>query len=255
MQLSLTCIAVVVAAALLPSTVVCAQSTDELFKQAAALDQKFEAGEALKCYCEIAKHQPKNAAVQARIARQYRHLMADAAGNEEKLRLGRLALEHSQNAVDLAPKLAEAQLSVAITYGKMLPLLGKKEQVQTSPRIKTAVDATLQLDPRNDLAWHVLGRWHRILADVGGMKRMFAGALYGALPKGSNEEAVRCLQKAIALNPNRPMHFIELGRAYAQMGKKEDARKMINKGLSMPNTDKDDPEVKARGRETLAELG
>ena len=93
-----------------------------------------------------------------------------------------------------------------------------------------------------------------MLADVGGVKRMFAGAIYGNLPKGSNEEAVQAFGRAIQLNPRRLMHYIELGRVYAQMGRKEEARRLINKGLAMPNVEKDDHETKARGRETLAKL-
>jgi hypothetical protein len=38
------------------------------------------------------------------------------------------------------------------------------------------------------------------------------------------------------------------------MGKPEEAKKCIEKGLEMPNTGKDDQEVKQRGRETLEGL-
>jgi tetratricopeptide (TPR) repeat protein len=231
-----------------------AQSVDELLKKGEVFDQRFEAGEALNFYLAAEKLEPKNVRILVRIARQYRHLMADTTAKEEKLRLGRIALGYAQRAAALAPNDAEAQLSIAITYGKMLPFLGTKEQVDTSPRIKSAVDKTLQLDPTNDTAWHILGRWHRVLADVSALKRALAAAIYGRLPKGSNEEAVKCLEKAIALNPNRSMHYIELGRVYAQMGRKNDARKFIQKGLAMPNVEKDDPETKARGRETLEKL-
>ena len=62
------------------------------------------------------------------------------------------------------------------------------------------------------------------------------------------------MKKAIAINPHRLMHYIELGRIYAQMGRKEEARQFINKGLAMPDTEKDDPETKQRGRETLSKL-
>ena len=242
------------AALLLTSAAIHAQSTDDLLKQGGVFDLRLEAGEALKCYLAAEKQEPRNPAVLARIARQYRHLMVDAPAKAEKLRLGRIALGYSQNAVTLAPDLAEAQLSVAITHGKLVPLLSKKEQVETSPLIKSAVDRALALDPRNDTAWHILGRWHRNLAEIGGVKRALAGAIYGGLPKGSNEEAAKSLEKAVALNPNRLMHHVELGRIYAQMGRKDDARRLINKGLSMPNAEKDDPETKARGRETLAKL-
>lgn len=231
-----------------------AHTAEELLKMGEVFDQKFEAGEALKFYLAAEKLEPKNVRILVRIARQYRHLMGDAGAKEEKLRLGRLALGYSKAAAALAPNDAEAQISVAITYGKMVPFFSPKDQVEASPRIKSALDKTLRLDPRNDNAWHILGRWHRNLASISAVKRALAGVIYGGLPKGSNEEAVKCLEKAIALNPNRLMHYIELGRIYAQMGRKDDARKFISKGLAMPNVDKDDPEMKAHGREELKKL-
>ena len=93
-----------------------------------------------------------------------------------------------------------------------------------------------------------------MLADVNGIKRAYASFIYGELPIGSNEEAVACFQKAIEINPNRLMHYIELGQTYAQMGKTADARRSIAKGLAMPDVEKDDPDIKRRGRETLAKF-
>lgn len=229
-------------------------SVEELTKAGDAFDQKLQPAEALKFYLPAEKLDPKNVRLLTRIARQYRHLMADVSTKEEKLRLGRISLDYAQRAAALAPNDAEAQLSPAISLGKMLPLFSAKEQVNASPRIRAAVDKTLVLDPRNDLAWHILGRWHRVLADVSGVKRALAGAIYGNLPRGSNEEAERALLRAIALNPDRLIHDIELGRIYAQMGRNEEARRYLNKGLAMPNTEKDDAEMKSIGRETLATL-
>jgi hypothetical protein len=65
---------------------------------------------------------------------------------------------------------------------------------------------------------------------------------------------VRCFEKAIALNPNRLMHCIEIGRTYALMDRDADARKFITKGLAMPETEKDDPETKNLGRQILKQL-
>jgi tetratricopeptide (TPR) repeat protein len=231
-----------------------AQSADDLLKKGEVFDQRYEAGEALKYYLAAEKLEPNNARILVRIARQYRHQMVDTSSKAEKLRLGRLALGYSQRAASLAPADAEAQLSPAVTYGKMLPYLGTKEQVDTSPRIKASVDKALRLNPRDDTAWHILGRWNRVLAEIGPVKRALAGAIYGGLPAGSFEEAARALEKAVELNPNRLMHYIELGRVYGQMGRKEDAKRLLNKGLAMPNTEKDDPETKARGREALGKL-
>ena len=50
------------------------------------------------------------------------------------------------------------------------------------------------------------------------------------------------------------MHYVELGCIYAELGRIDDARRFITRGLAMPDCDKDDPDMKQRGRETLAKL-
>ena len=237
------------------SSTVLGDTAKALIAKGDVYDQQLNAQKALDYYLPANKMEPDNVDLLVRIARQYRHMISDTSSKSEKLRLGNISLQYAQRAAELAPNSAEAQLSPAISYGKMMPYMGSKDQVAASPRIKAAVDRTLQLDPSNDTAWHILGRWNRVLADVTVLKRVMAKALYGDLPVTSNEEAEKCLQKAIAINPNRLIHYIELGRIYAQMGRKEEARKNILKGLSMPNEEKDDPEMKEIGRDTLKKMG
>jgi len=230
------------------------EDANALIAKGDQFDKQLLATEALENYLPASKLEPNNVDLLVRIARQYRHLMADASSNKEKLRLGYISLEFANRAASLAPKNAEAQLSPAISYGKMLPFMGSKDQVNAAPRIKTAVDRALELDPSNDNAWHILGRWNCVLASVNPVKRALAKALYGGLPVTTNEAAEKCLLKAIKINPNRLIHFVELGRIYAQMGRKEDARKYIQKGLAMPDKEKDDPEMREIGRQLLEKL-
>ena len=226
----------------------------ELILKGDAFDHTFKPTVALQYYLPAEKLEPWNADALVRIARQYRHLMTDATTREQKLRYGAQALDYSRRVAALAPNDSEAQLALAITYGKMLPLQGTKEQVEASSRIKASADKALKLDPRNDTAWFILGRWHRGIAEVGGFKRAMGSLIYGKLPSSTNEAAVTCFEKAIAINPNRLMHYIELGRTYAAMGKNDDARRFIARGLAMADVEKDDPETKQRGRDTLAKL-
>lgn len=230
------------------------ESVGDRIRQGDEFDRLLQAHEALRCYLPAEKEEPRNMHVLLGIARQYRHLSADAAGADEKMRLANLGRVYAMRAVAIDPNEAEAHLSVAISYAKMVPLLGNKEKMEASRRVKISADKAIALNPNLDLAWHVLGSWNQRLADLGTVKRAIARMVYGDLPAATNEEAVRCFEKAIALNPDRLIHHIELGRTYAQMGRTEDARRCLNKGLAMPNTGKDDPEVKQRGRETLAEL-
>ena len=84
--------------------------------------------------------------------------------------------------------------------------------------------------------------------------RAAAKVLYGEIPEGSSEEAVVCFQKAIKLNPNRLSHYVELGLAYAALGKNAEARECLEKGLSMPAVDAGDPVSKRRAREALPKI-
>ncbi len=226
----------------------------ELIAKGDVSDRAFKPAEALKSYLPAVKLEPNNFRLLLRISRQYRHMIPAAATPGEKLALGNWALSYDRKAAVLAPSDSEAQLSPAITYGKMIPYQGKAEQVASTPLIKTAADKALRLDPRNDNAWHVLGRWNQSLANVTGLKRTFGEMMYGKLPVGTYAESVKCFDKAIAINPNRLRHYIELGCTYALMNEPKTARRFLEKGLAMPNLERDDPEMKILGRTTLAKL-
>ena len=236
------------------STAPGAESAEELIQKGDVFYDKLQAAEALKFYLPAEQLDPNNASLLVRIARQYRHLMSDASTTKEKLLLGNTAVSYAERAVALAPDDPETHLALAISYGKRLPLEGNKQKIANSRLIKIAVDKAITLDPTNDLSWQVLGRWYLAHAEIGSVKRAFAEMRYGKLPTATHDEAVRCFEKAIAINPDRLMHYIELGRTYAEMNRDADARKFINKGLAMPDTEKDDPESKKLGRQILKKL-
>ena len=238
----------------LGSTGASAESAEELIQKGDVFYNKLQAADALAFYLPAEKLNPNNVRLLVHIAREYRHLMSDSTEASEKRQLGNTAVDYALRAVALAPNDPETQLALAISYGKLLPMEEIKQQIATQHLIKNAADKAIALDPTNDLAWHVLGRWYRALADVGTVKRVLARVAYGKLPPAKHEDAVRCFQKAIALNPNRLMHSIELGCTYAEMGRDADARKFITEGLAMPETEKDDPETKNLGRQILKNL-
>jgi tetratricopeptide (TPR) repeat protein len=243
-----------VAALFLSNVIVQAGPADELIAKGNVYYEKLDAQEALKYYLPAEKLEPENVRLLVRISREYRHLMSDASKTEEKLRLGGIAVDYAKRAASLGPNDPEAQLAVAISYGKLQPLASTKEKVETARIIKSEADKAIRLDPRSELAWHVLGRWNMGYAEVTGVKRALAELVYGKLPATTYADAAKCFEKAIELKPDRLIHYIELGLVYSRMGRTADARRVITKGLAMKETEKDDPETKQRGRETLAKL-
>jgi len=229
-------------------------TAEELVKQGDVHDLKLNPAEALKFYLPAEKLAPRNADILLRIARQYRHQMADAPTAGEKIRLSGLALDYAQRAVILAPRDSEAHLSIAICNAKSIELQGNREKIAALRQIKLFADRAITLNADNDLAWYILGRWNQRVADIGGLKRKLAELTYGELPTATQDDAVKCFRKAISLKSNRSVYYVDLGISYAALGNKEDARKCLVKGLTLPSTGKDDPETKQRGRESLKSL-
>ena len=229
-------------------------STHELLKQGDVFDLRLHPREALECYLPAEKLDPENVSLLLRIARQYRHQMADAAVLTEKIRLSAMGLSYAQRAVMLAPKDSDAHLSVSISYAKSLELYGNKDKMKALREVKCCADQAIALNPTNDVAWYILGRWHERVADLGVLKRKVAELAYGSLPPATNDDAVRCFTRAIRLNPERSVYYVDLGIICAAMANKADAKKFIEKGLALPNQGKDDPDTKNRGREILRSL-
>lgn len=230
------------------------QSAGELIKKGDIFDARFEGGEALKSYLPAAKLEPNNVRLLTHISRAYRYLMSDTAKASEKLRFGALAVAYAERAAALGLNDSDAQLGVAISYGKLQPLVSSGEKVRTARIIKSQAEKAIRLDRGNDLAWHVLGRWNMGYAELTGLTRTLVELTYGTLPAPTYADAARCFEKAIALNPRRVVNYIELGQVYSEIGRTADARRVLSKGVGLKQTDKDDPEMKQRGREILAEL-
>jgi tetratricopeptide (TPR) repeat protein len=241
----------VIAALFFTGGAVRAESADALITEGDFYYAKLQANQSLKYYLLAEKMEPDNVRLLVHISREYRHLMSDANGQADKVRLGTTAVEYAKRATEVSPKDPDAQLAVAISYGEVQPFQGYQQRFNAVHIIKDAADKVIELDPHNDLGWHVLGRWYQGLAEVDPLHRVLAQAL-GGLPPATFQQAATCFEKAIQLNPNRLMHYIALGTVDIEMGKKDEGCRLIEKGLAMQNTEKDDAEIKHQGEEVLA---
>jgi hypothetical protein len=240
--------------ALLVSTETYGDPASDLIKKGDACDQQLDNQHALDAYLAAEKLAPPNADLMRRIAKEYAELMADTDSVDEKRELGEKAIGYANRAVALAPQNAMSHLAMAVCYGRMAPLLDNRTKIAYSRLVKEHADQALALDPNNDLTYNILGSWNYELAGLNPLLRALAGMIYGQLPDASYEDSVKDFEKAIQLNPNRLANHIGLGRALAALGDTAEAKKEIELGLSMPNQEKDDPYVKAQGRETLRKI-
>ena len=227
---------------------------EELVKTGDDLDEKNRNSEALLIYLKVDEQMPNDAEILRRLAKQYAQLMLDARSSSEKRQLGEKALDAAKRAVTAGPNNSQAHLALAIVYGRIAFSEPARRKIEMSRLIREEAETAVRLDPKNDNAWHVLGRWNYEVANFNPILKALAQAVYGRLPDASNEKAVEYFSKAIVLQPRRVAHHLELGRVYLALGQKQNARQQFDKGLSLPSTEKEDENNKQRARETLRQL-
>ena len=193
----------------------------------------------------------KNVGVLVRLSKAYADLVDVTKPPEAAEQFAHKALDCAQRALDLDPKVAKAHLSRAIAYGKLTDFVGNKTKLEYSKIIKDETAKSIELDPTDDMAWYVLGRWHAGVANVSGVLRVLAKIVYGGMPAASNEEAARCLNRATELAPQRIMHHAELARLHKAMGNAGLAAKEWQTVLALPSAEPDDAEEKTAAREAL----
>lgn len=218
-----------------------------LIQKGDGYDQRLESRQALEAYLAAQKLGPPNAELLRRIAKKYGELMADTDSADQKRVLGEQALASAKQAVAIDPNDAMAQLALAVCYGRLAPLLDNKTKIAYSRLVEEHAERSLALDPCNDLTYNVLGSWNYELASLNPFLRTLAGMIYGQVPDASYDESVKDFQKAVQLNPGRLANHIGLGRAYAALGRKTEAKEEIQRGLAMPDHRRTTHTLKNRG--------
>jgi len=231
-----------------------ADEVARLLVRAADAEARLETERALELYLEADRLRPDDARTLQKIAQQISDLSLQM-GDEAQIReQARKALDYARRAVELDPNDAVNVLSLAVCYGKMAVYSDTRTKIRYSRLVKSEAERAVGLDPNYDWAHHVLGRWHHEVAELGPATRFFVRVVYGGLPGASREEAIRHLEKAVALAPGRVPHHLELGFAYLAAGRKEDARRSFERGLALPSKERYDEAAKRRARAALKKL-
>ncbi len=225
-----------------------------LRREALAAEARHDTGRALELYLALERANPRDAFVLQKIARQYSDREMDAPTVAEKKSTIERALDYSRRAVALEPGNAVNVLSLAICYGKLGLYSSVRTKVDFSRFVKEEAERALTLDPGYAWAYHVLGRWHYEVGTLGSAARLWVRMFYGGLPAASTAEAVRLLERAVALEPDELAHRLELGFALLADGQARAAEAAFRAGIAMPSRAKHDETAKARAREALARL-
>jgi tetratricopeptide (TPR) repeat protein len=167
-----------------------------------------------------------------------------------------LAEVYARRAATANPSDAEGHFALANAVGRASLTKSKKERVQRAAEIRSEALRAIQLNPRHDGAYHVLGRWNAEIMRLSGATRFFARNFLGGdvFNQASWEGAVSNLEKAVELNPRRIYHRLDLAEVYVDRGRYSDARTQLQRVEALPVSDPLDPTYKQQAAELLKKI-
>lgn len=188
-----------------------------------------------------------------RLARAYVELGELATEKSQKRRFFEEAMRDGKSAIVADSQSYIAYTWLAIAEGTSAGVADFGQRVKLAWLVRDHALKAIELNPKSDIAYHIMARWHAEIASIGGFKRAMADLLYGDLPEASYEESVAYYLKAIALN-DQIHHELELAKVYLKMDENALALQKLEGLLAMESEMRLDEKYKAEARVLLAHL-
>lgn len=180
----------------------------------------------------------------------------DSVKSSERDSLYARAERLARRAVAADSSRAEGHFALAAAVGRASLTMGKKERIRRAALIRDEARRAIAIDSTYDGAYHVLGRWHAEIMRLSGFSRFFARRFLGAgiFKEASWDSAVVNLEKAVALDPGRIYHRLELAEVYADRKRYDDARAQLGEIETLPEREIRDSAYKREAGELAARI-
>jgi len=169
---------------------------------------------------------------------------------EQAERYGRRAVALDSTSADTHFALAQALGRIALTVDPMA-------RVKYAKEIYAEATTCLKLNPKHAECMHALGEWNAQVMRIDEFSRNMAINMLGAkvLENASWKNAEHYMEGAVALQPTRTIHHLDLGRIYADMQEKTKAQAQLVAAEKAPLLDYNDPNYKKVAADALKALG
>jgi tetratricopeptide (TPR) repeat protein len=179
------------------------------------------------------------------------------ANAETRKQIYKNAEQYARRAVEANPADAEGHFHLARSLGRTALSLGKRDRVKYAGEVRTHALQALERNPKHAGALHVMGMWNAEIMRLSGIQRFAAKTLLGGkvFSEANWKEAVRYMEAAVAAEPERIVHRIDLGEIYEDIGDKAKAREQYQRIVRASVMDAKDPTYKQQAEERLKKLG
>jgi tetratricopeptide (TPR) repeat protein len=177
--------------------------------------------------------------------------LSDSDENRQGDSLYAEAEHYASRAVAANPNGADGHFALAASVGRASLTMGKKARIRRAAIIRREALRTIELNPRHDGAYHILGRWNAEIMRISGLSRFFAKSFLGAgiFNQASWKNAISYMEKAVELDPGRIYHHLELGMIYADRKRVADAKTQLRAVDSLPDREVMDSAYKRQALE------
>ena len=162
----------------------------------------------------------------------------------------------AEEAIRADSSVANAHFSLALVLGRLSRTRGGKERVRFGRIIYDETERTIQMDPKHDGAYHILGMWNAEVKRLSGFTRFAAKTFLGAgfMSKANWDSAVANMERAVQLNPQHVYHRLELAGVYLDVDQPDKAKEQLQAIAGLPDGDPMDPYYKRLAAAALADI-
>jgi tetratricopeptide (TPR) repeat protein len=234
------------------------QTLEELLAQGDQYYEQFDNQKALEVFQKANKQFPDNWEVLWRLSRTYvdigEHMPANTSEEEDaQLAEYQKSFDYADKSVKLAPEQPETYLRRAIAGGRIALFKGVFSVGSVVDQVRNDCQKAIELGTGGDfiqaVAHYVLARTHAKLAEKPGIVRWPLGLGWGDI-----DVALEQYEKAINLDPNYMMIYVDYAKALIEEDEYEKAREVLNKGLKCPIRDEDDKDRIEEAKNLLQEI-
>ena len=178
---------------------------------------------------------------------------ADASRRAELYRRGE---DYARRAIAVRANDAGGHFTLARALGRKAQSLGSRDRVKYAGDVRTQALEALKYEPRHAGALHIMGMWNAEVMRLSGVSRFMAKNFLGGkvFDSASWDDAQRYLEQAVAAEPNRLIHRIDLAEVLLDRGEKTRARQQIEAIRRAPASEANDARYKRQAEELAKRL-
>jgi hypothetical protein len=242
--------------ALLPLLAVHAQDASSVISQAERDRSAHNANGALARYETAITAAPSNYDLLWRASRELVDLGEGAADASRRTEYYRKAEGYARRAVTANANGPDGHFMLAVALGRTALSVGSRDRVRYAAEIRSEALAAVKLEPNHAGALHVLGVWNAEVMRLNSFARFAARNFLGGkvFETASWSEATRYMEAAVAADPGRITHRLDLAKVYLDTNQKPKARSTCEAALRMPDEEFNDARYKQECQTLLAGL-